>query len=342
MIIRDATEDDNLKMLDIQKNASQAGEFEIVLIKSDFKSKGNFFSDSFYLVAEDEKTSDIIGFLGVGIHHFKVKEKVYKGAYFYDLRTNPKYRGKVARWLKSIIEEATNRLRKIGIDFYFASIKKDNEPSMRMLKHFKLTPIYNYKTYSIPVFNKNISPETRIGKDFDMKELENFYSERNNEIDFLPVGLKNTFLKIVKEENRLVKFSYASAQIIGWDTKDIADIGITNMSTRYKIIFKILYFTSKLIPFVNAPMLYKGMKSFHIIKFTYKAENDFKVLLRSLSGYCYKNNFYLISFFVPEKQPFDKKILGKLVFQVDFTIAVNSVTRVDFSNLKKLTWFPIF
>lgn len=340
MIIRDATENDNLKMLDIQKNAAQVGEFEITLIKNDFRSKSNFFSDGFYLIAEDENTSDIIGFLGVGIDHFKVKDKIYKGAYLYDLRTNPKYRGKVARWLKSIIEEAASRLSKMEIDFYFASVKTDNQPSIKLLKHFDSIPIYSYKSFSIPVFNKKISKETKIEKDFDITELENFYSERNNKIDFLPIDLKNNFLKIVKNENRLIRFSYKSAQIIGWDTKDIADIGITNMSKRHRILQKTLYFASKLIPFVNAPLLNKNMKSFHIIKFEYKEENDFKLLLKSLTGYCYKNNFHLISLFIPENLPFNEKILGTLKFRIDFTIVAKLNTKVDFSNLKNLIWLP--
>jgi len=340
MIIRDATENDNLKMLDIQKNAAQVGEFEITLIKNDFKSKSNFFSDSFYLIAEDEKMSDIIGFLGVGIGKFKVKGKIYKGAYCYDLRTNPKFRGKVARWLKSIFEEAASRLSKMEIDFYFASIKKDNMPSVKLLKHFDLVPIYSYKTYSIPVFNKKISKETKIEKDFNIIELENFYSERNNKIDFLPIDLKNNFLKIVKNENRLIRLSYKSAQIIGWDTKNIADIGISNIPGKHKIIQKTLYFTSKLIPFINAPLLNKTMKTFHIIKYEYKEENDFKLLLKSLSGYCYKNKFYLITIFIPDNQTFNEKILGRLNYRVDFAITANSVTGVDFSNLQKLIWLP--
>jgi hypothetical protein len=340
MIIRDATENDNLKMLDIQKNAAQVGEFEITLIKADFRSKSNFFSDGFYLVAEDEKTSDIIGFLGVGIDHFKVKDKVYQGAYLYDLRTNPRYRGKVARWLKSISEETANRLRKMGIDFYFASVKTDNQPSMKLLKHFNLTSIYSYITYAVPVFNKKISKKTKIEVDFDVKELEDFYSEVNNEIDFLPIDLKNNFLKIIRDENRLVKFSYNSAQIIGWDTRGIADIGVTNLSKKYKILLKTLDITSKLIPFINAPVLHKTMKSFRVLKFEYKEENDFKILLTSLSGYCYKNKFFLIIFFIPENQSFHEKVLGKLKFRTDLIIAANSVTNVDFSNLKNLISLP--
>jgi hypothetical protein len=340
MIIRDATENDNLKMLDIQKNAAQIGEFEITLIKNDFRSKSNFFSDGFYLIAEDEKTSDIIGFLGVAIDHFKVKGKIYKGAYLYDLRTNPKYRGKVARWLKSIIEEAIARLSKLDIDFYFASVKTDNQPSIKLLKHFDSIPLYSYKSYSMPVFNKKISREAIIEKDFDINELENFYSERNDKIDFLPLDLKNNFLKIVKNENRLIKFSYKSAQIIGWDTKDIADIGIINMSKRHRVLQKTLYFASKLIPFINAPLLNKNMKSFHIIKYEYKEESDFKVLLKSLTGYCYKNSFHLISIFIPGNLPFNEKILGVLKFRIDFTIVAKLNTKVDFSNLKNLIWLP--
>jgi len=340
MIIRDATGNDNFKMLDIQKNAAQVGEFEITLVKTDFRSKSNFFNDGFYLVAEDEKTSDIVGFLGVGIDHFKVRDKIYRGAYLYDLRTNPRYKGKVARWLKSIVEETASRLSKMEIDFYFASVKTDNLPSIKLLKHFNPIPIYGYKTYSIPVFNKKISRKAKIEKDFDMGELEDFYSERNNEIDFLPIGLKDNFLKIVRNENRLIKFSYKSAQIIGWDTKDIADIGITKLSKKYRILQKTLYFSSKLIPFINAPLLNKNMKTFHIIKFEYKDENDFKVLLKSISGYCYRNNFYLIIFFITEKQIFNEKLFGPLKFRINFTIVGKPNTNVDFSNLKNLTWFP--
>jgi len=340
MIIRDATENDNLNMLDIQKNAAQAGEFEITLRKNDHRSQSNFFSDGFYLIAENEKTSDIIGFLGVAIDYFKVKDKIYKGAYFYDLKTNPKYRGKVASWLKSLIEEVASRLNKMEIDFYFASVKKDNIPSVKLLKHFDLIPIYSYKSFSIPVFNKKIAKETTIEKNFDIRELGDFYSERNNKIDFLPIGLKDNFLKIVKNENRLIKFSYKSAQIIGWDTKGIADIGITNLSKRYRILQKTLYFSSKLIPFINAPLLNKNMKSFHIMKFEYKEENDFRLLLKSLTGYCYKNNFHLISIFIPENQPFNEKILGTLKFRIDFSIVAKSNTKIDFSNLKNLIWLP--
>ncbi len=340
MIIRDATVNDNLKMLDIQKHAAQIGEFEITLIKTDFRSKSNFFSDGFFLVAEDENTSDIIGFLGVGVDHFKVKDKAYKGAYLYDLRTNPKYMGSVAKWLKSITEETASRLRKMAIDFCFASVKADNQPSMKLLKHFNLTPIYSYITYAVPVFNKKIAEETKIEVDFDMVELEGFYSEMNHEIDFLPIGLENSFLKIMGNEHRLVKFSYKSAQIIGWDTRDIADIGVTNLSAKYKILIKTLYVTSKIIPFLKAPVLHKTMKSFRILKFDYEEEDDFKILLKTLNGYCYQNNFFLVIFFIPKNQSFNEKLLGKITFKTDLIVAANAVTNVDFSNLKNFLALP--
>jgi hypothetical protein len=340
MIIRDATEYDNPKMFDIQKNAAQVGEFEIAPLKTDFRSKAKFFSDGFYLIAEDEKTLDIIGFVGVGIDYFKVKDKVYKGAYLYDLRTNPKYRGKVARWLKSIIEETKKRLSNMEIDFYFASVKTDNLPSIELLKHFKPTPIYRCNIYSIPVFNKKISKKVKIENDFDLSALEYFYSERNNEVDFLPIGLKNQFLKVIKSENRLVKLSYRSAQIIGWDTKEIADIAITNLSKKYRILQKTLYFIAKLIPFINPPLINKNMKTFHIIKFAYEKEKDFGILLRSLTGYCYKNKFHLIIIPIPENQPFNEKLLGILKFRINFTIVAKPNTNVEFSNLNNFTWLP--
>ena len=340
MIIRDAIETDNLKMLAIQKSASQIGEFEITIIKKDFKSKSNFYRDGFFLVAEDEKTADIIGFLGIGIDEFKVKDKVYKGAYLYDLRTNPKYRGKVARWLKGVAEETNRRLKQLGIDFYFASIKADNLPSMKLLKHFNMMPAYGYITYALPVFNKKIVKKVKIEDSFKVKELEYFYSESNQEFDFLPVNLNHNFLYIFHEEKRLIRLRYQSAQIIGWDTKDIADIGLVNVTTKYKMILNTLYATSKIIPFVNAPVLNKTMKTFRILKYEYKREKDFRILLNALNGYCYQNHFYLILFFLPKNQSFNKKILGKLTFKTDLVVAASPVTDVDFSDLKNLIVLP--
>lgn len=340
MIIRDAVEEDNIKMLEIQKAAAQVGEFEITLLKKDFKKKSNFFKDGFYLVAEDEKTSDILGFLGVGIDYFKVKDKIQKGAYLYDLRTNPKYRGKTARWLKAIAEETNKRLKKSGIVFCFASVKTDNKPSMKLLKHFNLAPFYTYTSYVLPVLNKRIEPDVKIDDTFDLKELDNFYSEKNKEVDFLPVNIKDTFLAIMRKENRIIKFSYKSAQIIGWDTRDVTDVGLYDLPYRYKILIKLLAVITKIIPFVKVPVLHKTLKTFRILQFKYENEHDFKILLNALHGYCYKNDFYLIIFFIPEHQFFDKKLLGVLQFNTDILMAVYSLPGVDFSNMTRFIPLP--
>lgn len=266
MIIRDAVEKDNIKMLDIQKCAAQVGEFEITLLKKDFKSKSSFFRDGFYLVAEDEKNSDILGFLGAGIDYFKVKDKVYKGAYLYDLRANPKYRGKKAWWLKAIVEEATARLKKSGIVFYFASVKTDNRASMKLLKHFNLNPLYTYTSYVLPTLNKKIKKDVIIDDLFNLKELDEFYSEKNKEVDFLPVDIKDNFLDIMRKENRLIKFSYKSAQIIGWDTRDIADVGLCDLPYKYRVLIKALSTITKVIPYYQSTCPPQNFKNLSHIK----------------------------------------------------------------------------
>lgn len=340
MIIRDAVEEDNAMMLEIQKTAAQVGEFEITLLKKDFKKKSNFFKDGFYLVAEDEKTSDILGFLGVGIDYFKIKNKIHKGAYLYDLRKNPKYRGKMSRWLKAITEEVTTRLEKSGIAFYFASVKIDNKPSMKLLEHFNLSPLYTYTSYVLPVLNKKIEKDVAIDNTFDLKELDDFYSEKNKEVDFLPVNIKDTCLDMMRKENRLIKFSYKSAQIIGWDTRDISDVGLYDLPYRYKLLIKILAAITKIIPFVKAPVLHKTLKTFRILQFKYANENDFKILLNTLHGYCYDNDFYLIIFFIPEHQPFNKKLLGLLQFTTDILMAACFLPEVDSSNMTRFIPLP--
>lgn len=340
MIIRDAIDSDNEKMIEIQKEASQIGGIEIVLLKSDFKTKSDFFDDGFFLVAEDETTKDIIGYMGVGIGDFKVNDKIVKGAYFYDLRTNSKYRRKIARWLKNIIEEASRRLKEKGIYFYFVSVKSDNNPSMKLMKHFSLDPICEFAAYSIPVFNKKISKKVEINTSFDLQNLEKLYGFENKDVDFIPLGLKKLFFEPLMKKKKLFRFKYKSAVLYGWDTTNVSDIGIIKISNKLKILQKVLYFTSKIIPFINAPELNKKMKNFQVFYFSYKNINDLKKLLKTLSGFCYRNKYYLINFFIEEKSELNRNILGKLKFQVNFTILANSFKEINLKKMKNFIWLP--
>ena len=211
---------------------------------------------------------------------------------------------------------------------------------MKLLKHLNLNPLYTYTSYVLPALNKKIKKDVVIDDLFDLKELDEFYSEKNTEADFLPVSIKDNFLDIMRKENRLIKFSYKSAQIIGWDTRDIADVGLCDLPYRYKVLIKTLSTITKVIPFIKVPVLHKTLKTFRILKFEYKDRKDFKILLDALNGYCYKNDFYLIIFFIPEYQSFDKKLLGVLQFTTDILMAVCSLPEVDFSNIVRCISLP--
>ena len=63
-----------------------------------------------FLVTEDEKTNDIIGFIGVVKDYSKIKDKLCKSPYIYDLRTNLKYKDKVPKWLRRTVKEAEDSL----------------------------------------------------------------------------------------------------------------------------------------------------------------------------------------------------------------------------------------
>ena len=127
--VRFASIDDNEKLLKIERESAQEGSIWLVAFREDFFGRLKYFEEGFIMIAEN--AYDIIGCIGVGIDNLIVNGEIKKGIYLFGLRTNLQYRLKVARWLKSIIQELQNLLGPTDFDFDMPRLRPTTPPRRR-------------------------------------------------------------------------------------------------------------------------------------------------------------------------------------------------------------------
>ncbi|MFO7882108.1 MAG: GNAT family N-acetyltransferase [Kosmotogaceae bacterium] len=339
MIIREATFEDNEKLIEIEKKSAQEGKIWLTSFRKDFFHKLNYFDERFMLVAEDENNGEIIGCVGAGFGDYWIEDKKQRGAFVLGLRTNPKYRMKVARWLKEVIKEMEKILKSSTADFAFGTVKSDNINSIKILKHMKLQKTRTLNFYVLPVTRplgpKEIELEYKPTKDI----LNNYLEKRKKDFDLVPLDLDRCFFEKLRDKKRLIALKYKSAQALVWDTSGEYDIGITALPPGLMFLRNTLDYVSKIAPLVRVPKLHKPIKTCFVIQFDYKEERDGWNMVRGIKRLAWQKGIDLINFAEDSELKKTRKVLGTLVFTIPFDVYMRD--RADSKKeLKPVHWPP--
>jgi hypothetical protein len=339
MIIREATPEDNEKLIEIEKKSAQEGKIWLTSFRKDFFHKLNYFDERFMLVAEDEDNGEIIGCVGAGLGDYWLEGKKQRGALMLGLRTNPKYRKKVARWLKEVINQMEKMLRNSTADFAFGSVKSDNINSIKILKHMHLQKTRTLNFYVLPV-TRPLGPKEIELEDEPPKDILNDYLEkRKEEYDLVPLDLDRCFFEKLRDKKRLTALRYKSAQALVWDTSGEYDIGITVLPPGLMFLRNTLDYASKIAPLVRVPKLHKPIKTCFVIQFDYERERDGWNMVRGIKRLAWERKIDLINFAEDAELKKVRKVLGTLVFTIPFDVYMRD--RFDSEKkLKPIHWPP--
>ncbi|OAA31805.1 hypothetical protein AT15_02965 [Kosmotoga arenicorallina S304] len=339
MIVRQAQPQDNEKLLEIERTSSQEGSIWFASERKDFFEKMNHFEDGFMLVAEDEESGDIIGCVGSGYADYWLEGRKQRGAYMYGLRTNPKYRMRVARWLKAVIQKMSDILENSDVEFGFGSVKADNINSVKILRHMKFEPARVLNFYTVPVVRKGNIKGINIDENPDPQVLQNYYDEKKNDYDLVPLDLgKNFFPKLIAE-GKIKLAKYRTATAIIWDTLGEFDVKITRLPIGLRLFRDLAALVTKLFPFVRIPALNEPIHSWNVIFLDYENSKDGKYLLKAIHKLAWKENVMLLNFAEDSELSKIRSILGTLKFTLPFKIALIDRARSK-KTLKPIIWPP--
>ncbi len=322
--VRFATIDDNEKLLKIERESAQEGNIWLVAFREDFFGRLKYFKEGFIMIAED--AYDIIGCIGVGIDSLIVDGEKKKGIYLFGLRTNPKYRLKVARWLKSIIQELQDLLGPTDFDFGYASVKADNAASKKILEHMGFSTTATLDFYACPVRKTPQEKSVFVESEVNLETILDLYKPLEKDHDFLLQGT-NAFESMIADcRLRLFKTEGASALVL--DTSGEQDFGITRLPKGLRT-FQLLA-QGTLSSLVRIPRMNERLRSWDVLLFDWNDTQSARRTVRKIHRCAWEEGITLINFSRDRNLGSMKGVVGPLSFRIPFEIMIyekNSINR---------------
>ena len=338
MIIRPAVPEDDKKLLQIEELASQEGKIWLASRRTSFFDKLNFFDDGLMLVAEDEKSGEIIGCCGGGFYSYWLKKSVRKGVYLFSLRTNPNYRSKVPRWLKAFSLELDRRLAETDVDFVFGCVKADNTNAIKVMHHIGFKEVRTLNYYSVPVLRKRAAGVTIEARP-ETEEINRLYLEKSETLDLIPVDMEKSFLNKLIAEGRLFIFKYKTATALVWDTSGEYDLIITRLSRGLGALRTASAWLTRILPVVRVPEINSPLKSWNVLVMDYKDPSHASKTLKAIHEFAWKKGVTLLNFAEDSESNELAKALGPFKFKVPFIIMCRNLKEVQ-NTIGPVIWPP--
>ncbi|KUK94497.1 MAG: Uncharacterized protein XE05_0548 [Thermotogales bacterium 46_20] len=320
LIIRDVRPEDNEKLLEIEKSSAQEGKIWLTSYRTDFFEKSRYFREGFFFVAENEGDGEIIGCAGAGFAYYSLKGEKVKGAYLYGLRTNPKFRLKVAFWLKALVKRMTDVLQDSDGVFAFSSVKTDNGRSAKITRHLGFFPERVFNIYAVPVIRNPRVKGTLVDYSPSIDELSTIFESASLKGDLVPLDLSETFFPKLLEQRRIRLMSFGSARAVMWDTTGQTDFSISKLNGGLKPLHKVLRGVSITIPAIRVPRIGQPIKSWQVIELSYDDKKDGEKLVRALHNAAWRENVHLLTFGEDSEEKRVRSLLGVLTFKLPFQI----------------------
>ena len=322
--VRFASIDDNEKLLKIERESAQEGSIWLVAFREDFFGRLKYFEEGFIMIAEN--AYDIIGCIGVGIDNLIVNGEIKKAIYLFGLRTNPQYRLKVARWLKSIIQELQNLLGPTDFDFGYASVKADNTASKKILEHMGFSTTATLDFYACPVRKTSQEKSVFVEREVDLETILDLYKPLEKDHDLLLQGTKAFEVMVTERRLRLFKTEGAYALVL--DTSGEQDFGITRLSKGLRA-FQLLA-QGTISPLVRIPKMNERLRSWDVLLFGWEDIRSARKIVRKIHRCAWEEGITLINFSRDRSLGSMKGAVGPLSFRIPFEIMIyekNSINR---------------
>jgi GNAT superfamily N-acetyltransferase len=182
--IREATEEDNQALIELQANCPQGTNLILKVNSSpDFFARSRPFKDWSVLVAVDD--GRIVGSAGYAVNDVLIEKTPVKAAYEYGFMVDPKERRKgIAANLQEHVER---RAKKKNVDLLSLSIIEDNLPSMNLFTKLGFKKVKDCATYSLMVYGKmKLAHEANIrrAEESDLADVADLINEMYEGYDF--------------------------------------------------------------------------------------------------------------------------------------------------------------
>lgn len=301
MRVREATAEDNAKLIAIEQLTPQGGQIQLVSERKDYFFRAKKFADPILLVAEDKEQDQILGIMGVGPVAVKLREKIIRGGFIFDWRSNPLAQTGLPRHMLRLWQAAQREISRQNLQFVFGYVKEDNERSLSILTRYGAKVVETKEFLTMPVhasFSRDKSEVAEVGftRNLDLEKERAGLQDNFGHLDLFPKQSQSTTPEEQKKRYLFGKFSYGNSSLKVWDTNAEYSQRVLNMPLLYKLVRPLFQVGGKVFPLPHIPNLGDEIKVWQLYDLILDQPDDLYYLLERVRLAALENNAnYLVA-----------------------------------------------
>ena len=310
-MIREATEDDNDSLNELQKKCPSGTSLVLGVDSSpDYFARSRPFKNWHAFVAIDNNT--IVGSAAFAIKDTYVEGKQIKTAYEYGFIVDPLHRRKgIAVKLQKHIEHiAINN----GVDLLHLDIIEDNTPSINLFSKMGFTKVKDCTTFSLMPYKKQkTAPEANIRSmdEADVDAVTNLINETYRNYNFFTPYQPKNFLEALK---RMPHFDFNNILLLTdnnvtkaclgyWDYNKVRKYIVQKLNWKLKVQTSLIRLIGLFTEMPHIPKLGDPLLSYNLTIMAYRNPESLTELIRNVINIALENKINFIHVTVDPKNP---------------------------------------
>lgn len=346
MEIREANQNDNNALLELQKKCPMGVDFVVAVDSSpDYFARSKPLQNWHVFVAVENQ--QIIGSIACAIDTRHVQGKPTKTAFLYGMMVDPaKRKAGVATQLQQHIE---NYLSKQKLSLCHLLVMEENTPSIRLcqkngFQHIKDCPRFSLIVYkSMKLQNEaNIKPMTPT----DTKNVVAMINETYQDYDFYTPYTEETFKEYIQklpqdnQENILVFKQGENIQAcLGyWNFNKVIRTRVLKLNTQLKAIALPIRFLGLFTKMPKIPKPGETLKQWYLFPIAYKDTTALTELIKHVNNLALKNNITTLATAQDDQSPI-VSVLSKfrnVQIKIHYFIKPLQKTQIPLTKERKL------
>jgi len=311
MEIREATQNDNTALLELQKKCPMGVDFVVAVDSSpDYFARSKPFQDPHVFVATENQ--QITGSIACAIQNTLIQNKPAKTAYLYGMMVDPaKRRTGVASQLQKHAEAYATKRK---ADLCHLLVVEENVPSIKLCQKMGFELVKDCPRFSLMVYKpEKLQDETNIKPmtPADVKDVVAMTNETYHDYDFYTPYTEETFREYVQrlpqdsQENILIhkKDETIQACLGYWDYGKVIKERVQKLNTRLKMISLPIKLLGLFTRMPKIPKTGETLKQWYLFPIACKDTVALTELVKHVNNLALKNNITMLATALDDQSP---------------------------------------
>jgi len=330
MIIREAVQDDNPKLIELQKKCPMGSDMKLQMDSSpDFFNRSKGYEDWNVLVAEEEGI--ILGSAGYAVQHKPIGDETYSMVYEYGFMVDPEARRKgVASSLQIEIEKRVS-----DADYLHLNITEDNIASHSFFKGHGFKPVKKCAPFMVMAYKEHKVENLKIRKmrDGDIPVVIELLNETYRDYELYEPFTESSFrenygkLPFYSLDNIYLFEQDTVLAVAGiWDYDKVMKFTLLEFNNRWKMMRLMTKIMGLFTAMPKMPGAGEQMSNWYLTPLGYRAPESANQLIGYLLNLAKKQGVGMISLPIDVDSPIKEVLSGYRYSEGSFTWYMKSVS----------------